>query len=322
MRDQSVVDIPIEAIPVIDVGALVNGDSTATSDVGRAMRQAAETIGFFYVKNHGIAQALIDRVDQVARQFFALPDAVKREVEPTDRHRGFLKVGEAKMYAGAKIDLKESYIWGLDLAHDDADYVAGNRMHGPNRWPAQIPQMRATFNEYFQASNACGRMLLRAFAASLNISPEYFVTHFAKPVTRCSAVFYPPQLPDAGEDQFGVAPHTDFGTLTLVYQDPIGGLQVRARDGKWVIAHPIPGTLVVNVGDLLARWTNDRFKSTPHRVINRSGRERLSIAAFVDPDFETPIRSVTAAGETPRYDPVTCGEYILGRFDKAFAYRA
>jgi isopenicillin N synthase-like dioxygenase len=107
----------------------------------------------------------------------------------------------------------------------------------------------------------------------------------------------------------------------VLYQDPIGGLQVQTRGGDWVIAQPIPGTLVVNVGDLLSRWTNDRFKSTPHRVVNASGRARLSIAAFVDPDFATPVRPVLAAGEAARYAPVRCGDYILGRFDAAFDYR-
>ena len=225
------------------------------------------------------------------------------------------------MRGSARVDLKESGIWGIDIAADDPDYVAGNRMHGANRWPAELPLMRAAFNRYFDAANACGRMLLRGFAASLDAPPDTFVRSFTKPVTRCSAVFYPPQSPDASEDQFGVAPHTDYGVITVLYQDPIGGLEVRTRSGDWVVAHPIPGTLVINVGDLLARWTNDRFQSTPHRVVNRSGRERLSIAAFVDPDYDTLIDPVVRSGDAARYAPITCGEYILGRFDQSFAYR-
>ena len=150
-------------------------------------------------------------------------------MKPLDRHRGFLSIGQAKMYAGAKVDLKESFIWGIDIDENDPDYRAGNRMLGPNRWPAALPEMRPLFNRYFDAANACGRMLLRAFAASLDVDADYFSRSFSKPVTRCAAVFYPPQPPDSGEDQFGVAPHTDYGTLTVLYQDPIGGLQVRNR---------------------------------------------------------------------------------------------
>lgn len=321
MAYAQVKDITASAIPVIDVAALASGTHVEVRAVARAMREAAQSIGFFYVRNHGLPQLLVDEVDRTARAFFALPLEVKNQVKPRDRHRGFLSVGQAKMEVGAKVDLKESFIWGLDVDDDDPDYRAGNRMHGPNRWPESMPSMRPLFNRYFEATNAVGRMLLRGFAASLDVDPDYFSGRFAKPVTRCTAVYYPPQPPDAGEDQFGVAPHTDYGTLTVLYQDPIGGLQVRTNAGEWVIAHPIPGTLVINVGDLLGRWTNDRFQSTPHRVVNASGRERLSIAAFVDPDFDMLIEPVVQAGETAKYAPVRCGDYILGRFDAAFAYR-
>lgn len=313
-------NIAVETIPVIDVGGLANG--AGVEAVARQMRAAAEGIGFFYVRNHGIPEALIQRVAEVSRRFFAHPEADKRTAAPRDRHRGWLQVGQAKMHAGAKVDLKESFVWGLDVPEDDADCLAGNRMHGPNRWPAFLPEMRPTLNAYFDAAQTCGRMLLGAFAASLGVAPDYFNARFAKPVSRGTLIYYPPQDPSAGEEQFGVAPHTDYGVMTLLHQDQTGGLQVRAKSGEWVMAHPIPGTLVINVGDLLARWTNDRFNSTDHRVVNASGRERYSIAVFLDPDYDTPIVPVTQAGETAHYPPVTCGEYILSRFDKSFAYRA
>jgi isopenicillin N synthase-like dioxygenase len=313
-------NIAVESIPVIDVGALAGGSGIEA--VARQMREAAEGVGFFYVRNHGLPEQLIGDAEDVARRFFARPDCEKQTVAPLDRHRGWLKVGQAKMYAGARVDLKESFIWGLDVASDDPDYVAGNRMHGPNRWPAFLPEMRATLNAYFEAAHVCGRMLLGAFAASLGVAPDYFSARFAKPVTRGTLIYYPPQDPDAGEQQFGVAPHTDYGVITLLHQDATGGLQVRARSGEWVMAHPIQGTLVINVGDLLARWTNDRFRSTDHRVVNASGRERYSIAVFLDPDHDTPIVPATPGGEAAHYPPVTCGEYILSRFDRSFAYRS
>ncbi len=124
-----------------------------------------------------------------------------------------------------------------------------------------------------------------------------------------------------GADHFGVSPHTDFGCMTLLYQDMTGGLRVQGRRGEWLTAHPIEGTLVVNVGDLLARWTNDRFQSTRHAVVNTSGAERLSIPVAVDPNWETAIDPVTLAGENAHYPSVRCGDYIVGRFDKSFAYR-
>ncbi|MGH7004219.1 MAG: 2OG-Fe(II) oxygenase family protein, partial [Alphaproteobacteria bacterium] len=127
-----------------------------------------------------------------------------------------------------------------------------------------------------------------------------------------------------GADQFGVSAHTDYGCITFVCQDDSGGLQVRNRAGEWIAAPPIPGTLVVNIGDLLARWTNDLFRSTPHRVVNTSGRARYSLAVFYDPDFDAEVKvidSCLAPGAAPRYAPTTCGAHVLSKFDAAFAYR-
>ena len=312
--------IAATAIPVIDMAPLRHHTLADAQHVGRQLLDAAETIGFFYVRNHGIPPELIARMDAVARRFFSSPLEEKQKVKVAPWHRGYIKIGEAKMYGNAKSDLKESVIWGQE---GSGDTETGTRINlrGPNQWPASIPEMRAALNEYFDAANQCGRVLFRAFAANLGRDLDYFTQQFDRPITRCSLVYYPPQPPDLGDDQFGVAPHTDYGCLTLVYQDPIGGLQVRGRDGEWVIAHPIEDTLVVNIGDLLARWTNDEFKSTPHRVINRSGRPRLSIAAFVDPNYETMVVPICRDGAPPLYDNVSCGDYIVSRLDASFSYR-
>ena len=314
-------EIAITEIPVIDVGVLYTDAQRGLPEVAAAMRDAAERAGFFYVRNHGIGRELIARTEAIARRFFAQPLAARQSVAPGTHHRGYLRIGEAKMHTKARPDLKESFIWGLDVGPDDPDYLAGNRMIGPNNWPSFMPEMRAALNEYLDAANACAQVLLQAFATSLGVEPERFTRNFSKPVSRGALVHYPAQEPDAGEKQFGVSPHTDYGVITLLHQDDVGGLQVSNRRGEWLTAHPIEDTLVINVGDLLARWTNDRFKSTPHRVVNQSGRERLSIAVFADPDYDTPIVPVVAPGDTARYEPTGCGEYILGRFDASFAYR-
>jgi len=313
--------VDVGGIPVIDVAPLGGGAADAVAAVGGEMREAAARIGFFYVRNHGIDADVIASAEAIARRFFATPLERKLEVGPVDLHRGFLHVGQAKMHDKAKVDLKESFIWGLDVDGDDPDYRAGNRMIGPNRWPAFLPEMRPVLNAYLDAAHGCAKRLLRALAASLGAAEDYFVRRFDKPISRGSLIYYPPQDPAAGVDQFGVAPHTDYGVITLLHQDDVGGLQVATRAGEWVTAQPIPGTLVINSGDLLGRWSNDRFKSNPHRVVNSSARERLSIAVFADPDFDTPIVPVTAPGEDAKYPEVRCGEYILGRLDAAFAYR-
>ena len=164
---------------------------------------------------------------------------------------------------------------------------------------------------------------MRGFAIGLGLDPEYFLQSADRPMSRASFVFYPAQPPEMGDDQFGVGPHTDFGVLTVLCQDDVGGLQVQDVNGEWIQAPPIPGSLIVNVADLLARWTGGFYKSTPHRVVNASGRERMSLVLAWDPNPETLIdaRQVHGADFQGAEDPITCGDYLLWRFGKAFAYR-
>ena len=314
--------IDADRIPVIDMAPLSGGDRAAIAAVGQALLDAAQRVGFFYVRNHAVPQPLIDRVYALSRRFFALPPEVKQSVRINALHRGFLAIGAARMYDKARIDLKESFIWGPELGLDDPDVTAGKPLMGPNQWPAVMPELAPTLTDYSRAVMDCGRSLLRGFAVSLGLDPDFFGERFAKPLARCSLIYYPPQPPESGSDQFGVAPHTDYGGLTLLNQDDTGGLQVRTRSGEWVTALPIPGTFVVNIGDLMARWTNDRFVSTPHRVVNSSGRARYSMGVFFDPAFDTVIDPRELRLDGPAlYPPVTSGEYIVSRLNKAFTYR-
>ncbi len=304
--------IDVASIPVIDLTGLAHGGDVVRS-VGQQMLQAAEQVGFFYVRNHGIPASQIDAVLGVSARFFAEPLARKQEVAVNAGHRGFIQMGQAKMATGAKPDLKESFIWGLDDPGPDGI--------PPNRWPDFLPEMRGVLTGFFAAGNQLGWSLLRGFAAALDIEEDRFVRSIDRPIGRGSMIYYPPQPPEMGSDQFGVSTHTDYGCLTLLYQDSTGGLQVQGSGGTWLTAHPIPDTFVVNVGDLLARWTNDRFRSTPHRVVNSSGRTRLSTALFIDPNRDTLIDPVLEPGAVAHYPPVTCGDYLRARFDATFAYR-
>jgi len=316
---------PIDAsrIPVIDVGALGTGREAAAAEVARALTAAARDPGFFYVRNHGVAHEVLDDALAASKRFFSEPAQRKSEVAISERHRGWLRVGEARMYGGARPDLKESFVFGIDLPPEHPQLDGRNPILGSNRWPAFAPALRPAANAFFEAMSACATRLMRAFALALDLAPDTFTRDVQVPVSRGSFIYYPPQPPDLGEEQFGVAPHSDYGCLTLLWQDATGGLEVRDVNGEWVTAHPIEDTLVVNVGDLLARWSNDRFRSTPHRVINRSGGERYSMALFYDPDADTVIdpRVALRAQEESRYPPITCAEHILARYGAAFAYR-
>jgi len=310
-----------EQIPVIDLGPLAEGPEGQAA-VGRAMRRASTDIGFFYVRNHGIPAEVLERAVAASRRFFALPPADKQAAAVNERHRGWLGPNQSRMYKGAQVDLKESFNFGLELAAEDPAVAQGPALMGPNNWPVAAPDLRPAAYGYYEAALACGRRMLSALALALDLPADWFASRFTRPIARGSLLYYPPQPADLGRDHFGVGPHTDYGCLTLLWQDQNGGLEVRARDGRWVMAPPLPDTLVINVGDLLARWSNDRFVSTPHRVVNRSGRERYSIAVFFDPNFDAIVdpRDLPGGGD-PLYPPVGAGAHILGRFDAAFAYR-
>ena len=302
-------------IPVID---LSSDDATAA----RAIHAACTTSGFFYVARHGVPASVIERTVDQARAFFRQPVEQKRRAAVNAHHRGFNALGDALMYEARYPDYKEFFSIGLELPEDDPDVRAGEKLRGPNRWPPGMPAFREAFVAYYDALGACGARLLRCVALSLGAPPDFFAAMYAKRLQRSQMIYYPPHPAAAGADQFGLAPHTDFGCITLLWQDDNGGLEVQERSsGGWIAAPPIPGTLVVNVGDLLGRWTNDRYASTPHRVLNRSGRERFSIATFYDPDYKAVVDPRMLGAETPRYPPIAAGDHILGRIERSFGYR-
>lgn len=313
-----------DKLPIIDISGLRAGDRAAAQRVGQEIERACREVGFFYIVGHGIAQTVIDRALENALAFFRQPAEEKRKVAANKTHRGFHALGDALMYGASKPDYKEFFQIGLDLGADDPDVQAGQPLRGANLWPATPEAFRPAMEAYFQAVGQCGADLLRGVALSLGLAEDFFQAKYAKPLQRTQAVYYPPQDPAAGDDQFGVAPHTDFGCITLLYQDGTGGLEVQNLAGEWVQAPPIAGSFVINVGDLLERWSNDRFKSDSHRVVNRSGKERISIATFYDPTYGAVIdpRDLgLRAGEEAHYPPVAAGDHILGRIDKSFGYR-
>jgi isopenicillin N synthase-like dioxygenase len=311
-------------IPVIPFDGVRQGDASAMKAAAVAIRAACLDSGFFYLSGHGVSDTIIDTVREQAMLFFRQPTETKRLAAVNARHRGFNALGDALMYEARKPDHKEFFSMGLDLPEDDPDVMAGEKLRGPNNWPPGMPAFRAAMEAYYAALGACGADLMRAVAVSLDVDADFFADKYRKRLQRTQVVYYPPQPVDATEDQFGVAPHTDFGCITLLWQDETGGLEVLERASKqWVPAPPIPGTLVINVADLLARWTNDRYASTPHRVVNRSGRERMSIATFYDPDYKALVdpRALATPDAECRYEPVLAGEHIVGRIERSFGYR-
>lgn len=312
---------PLDAslIPVVNIRPLRDG--TDPVGVAQALHEASRTLGFIYISGHGIPDARIEAVRQSAYAFFQSPESEKRKVMVSDKHRGWLGRDGAKMIDEGKTDLKESFIWGYE--DEDGHTPKDHALMGANRWPASPMDLRANAMRYFHEAHSVAHALMRGFALGLGLREDFFLRASDRPLSRASAVYYPPQEEDLGEDQFGVGPHTDFGTLTVLCQDSVGGLQVEDANGEWIEAPPIDGTLVVNVADLLSRWTNGAYKSTPHRVVNSSGRERLSLVLAFDPNPETLVDPSQIPGQDTENmeEPITCGDYLIWRFARAFSYR-
>ena len=312
-------EINHKKIPIIDITDLRNGKNKTI--VAKALHKASSGLGFIYIKGHGIPEKLIEGMRSEGFKFFRSENKTKAEVKVSKNHRGWLSYGGAKMDDDAKPDLKESFIWGYQ--YDDGSLPDDHQLRGVNKWPKFLPSLQQNAMSYFHQINELAKNLLTCFAMGLNLKENFFIRNCNAPLSRASLVYYPDQPKEMGEMQFGVSEHTDFGLLTILCQDSVGGLQIKGLDGQWFHAPPIDGTLIVNVADLLSRWTGGIYKSTPHRVVNSSGQERLSIVLAFDPDPETLINP----GEIPEIEkntneePITCGDYLIWRFNKAFSYR-
>jgi isopenicillin N synthase-like dioxygenase len=303
-----------EEVPTLDLTPLLQGGDLGP--LARQLRQACETIGFFYIRNHGVPQGIIDAAFDASRRFFELPLEERLKTKMDERfRRGFMQQG-INQHSGFAPDQKESFEIGMDLALDDPDVAAGTPLHGPNRWPAEHPWLKESIEAYRTEVLELGRRLLRLFALSLDMPEQFFVPHADKPMMGTRLFHYPPAPPITDENAFGAAPHTDYGMITLLVQDPIGGLELQTRSGEWIAAPYVPGTFVINLGDLFKVWTNDVYVSNKHRVVNRSGRERYSIPTFFNLNYHTLVSCLPtcqSADNPARYEPIKSGEYLLGR---------
>lgn len=313
------------AIPVIDISGAITGGRI--KDVAASIYSAATDHGFFYISGHGIDQSLLDTAFAVSKDFFALPEAQKETVSVDTHQRGWMAQGMSHLQGAKTHDLKEVFFWGTETSPEDPDVLAGKPLVAINQWPSVVfPRLETELRPYYDALCEVARHVMSAIAVSLDQPETFFSACYENPLARGQLVYYPPSTAsDEAQERFGVAPHTDFGVLTLLLQDACGGLQVQSKTGDWIEAPPIPGTLVCNIGDLLARWSNDRFASTVHRVVNRSKAARYSIPIFFDPHTDTIIDPVDlgASKRDSHYDPVTAGQHIAGRNKQSFSqYKA
>lgn len=312
------------AVPVIDISGLRSPDPADGADVAEALGRACEDVGFLSVVGHGVPEPVIDGAFAAARRFFASPPEVKRFASLTDGvlNRGYDGIGSQQLDPTSPApDVKEVFDIGLDLPWDHPLVVAGTPMHGPNSWP-DLDGFREPVEAFYAACRALTERLLAGMALSLGLEEGAFAPFHRTPIATMRLLRYPPALPDQLDGQLGAGAHTDWGAITVLSQDDAGGLEVQLADGCWVPVPPRRDAFVVNVGDLLARWTNDRYRSTRHRVVNPVDRERYSAVFFMDLDHYARIEvlpSCVPPGEAPRYEPTTAGEHLFMKFQESMS---
>lgn len=314
----------MDAIPVIDLGAFLRREAGATGATAEQIRQAVEEIGFFGISGHGVLPDTVSGAFAASARFHSLSLESKLAVKINASHRGYMPMADQHRAEAALPNLSESFLVGADLPADDADVLAEAPMSGLNQWPSDLPEVRRPLEAYRDEMTALGRSMLPLFEAALDLPSGFFAQCFLKPLTFVRALHYPPAPVDMPEGQFGAAPHSDFGFITILAQDDVGGLQVKTRTGNWIDAPNLPGVFIVNVGDMLMRWTNDRFLSTLHRVVNAVDRDRYSLPFFFDPDISTVVSCIDSCqgpGNPARYEPVVWGDFLAGRFDANHKYR-
>ncbi|RWQ45736.1 2-oxoglutarate and iron-dependent oxygenase domain-containing protein [Mesorhizobium sp.] len=309
-----------DKIPIIDVAPLLDGSNK--HGVAKEIRWALSNAGFMYVKNHGIRQDYVQSVFDLSRRFFDLPMSQKMALHVSKSDvalRGYIEPFGENTDPGKTKDLKECFDIGPERSTLEGPFM------GPNQWPASLPDFRELIYGYHQTMVSLAKQLLRGIALSLDLSESYFDTIMRNPLSIQRLLHYPPQSGYIDEGIIGIGAHTDYGNLTILAQDDVGGLQVMNRDGDWVEGIPIHGTFVINIGDLIQRLTNDLYLANMHRVVNTSGRERYSIPFFVDADFDAiigPLSPCVTDSNPLRYQPVRCGEHKFARFAASYAHLA
>jgi isopenicillin N synthase-like dioxygenase len=317
-------------IPSLDLGRSLD-------ELGPQLDAALQDVGFVTVRDHGIPEDVRDRYFDAIRTFFALPLSDKEAIAIGNSpcHRGYVGVGtealdgalgniDDAIGTAAAGDLKETLDTGIDHGPDHPEVLAGTPLHGPNQWP-DLAGFREAVEAYRAAVVAVSERMHGVMAVGLGLPPRYFAEQPGDMMYHLRLIHYPPQnrmTPAPG--QWGCGAHTDYGTLTVLADDGVGGLQVQMRSGEWVDVVVPVGELVVNIGDLMAIWTNDRWVSNPHRVVNPPGVDRYSSPLFVEPSFHLRIETLPtclAADGSTRHEPVVAGPYLLSRFDGTHAYR-
>src|SRR5882724_10052063 len=318
-----------QAIPVIDFGPAFRGEPGGLEAVARQVGHASETVGFFYVAGHGVPQAFIDDAFQASREFHAITLEEKLALKINENNIGYLPVNQSMqrhstVHKATRPNFNESFFISHDRGANHPYAGAGTPLRGKNQWPDGHERMRVAMVAYFKTLEGLGERLLPVLARALAMPADYFGRFFRNEAhINLRFLHYPPQDTD-DEEQFGQGPHTDNSFVTMLAREDVPGLAVRLPSGEWLAPPVIPGTFLVNLGNIMKRWSNDRFRSTPHGVLNDSGKDRYSIAFFYSPNVDSVIEcapSCVSADNPARYPRAVYRDLVLEFYNANYFHR-
>jgi isopenicillin N synthase-like dioxygenase len=322
-------DEATRAIPVIDVGPAFRGEPGGLERVAAEVRRASERIGFFYLAGHGVPPAVVEAAFAASREFHAMPVEEKLKLRINENNIGYLPVmasiqGASQVHKATRPNYNESFFISHDRTPDHPDVKAGRPLRGMNQWPDGHDAMRTAMVRYFTTMEAVGDRLLPVLARALELPAGWFAPFFQNEAhINLRFLHYPPQE-TADDEQFGQGPHTDNSFITMLAREDVPGLAVGLPSGEWLAPPVIEGTFLVNLGNIMKRWSNDRFLSTPHGVLNDSGKDRYSIAFFYSPNVDARIECVPSCvsqDNPPRYPPAVYRDLVLAFYNANYFHR-
>ena len=321
-----VIRISHDQAHVVDFGGIYSSSLKDRKAIGKVFKDAFTGPGYLLLKNHQFPNSVVNRAYSAMREFFSLPLSEKMKCHYLDwpNHRGYVPLeginADHSLKGG---DMSEAIEMAQDLPKDDPDHLAGIRFYGPNNWPTKPESFRWALGTYFECQLELGFHILRAFEYALETEEGFFTNKYTKPLSRTRVCYYPQQTENSIDiAHIGIGAHTDYECFTTVWQD-VEGLQMLGDDGRWRLVPPIPGTIALNLGDLMQMWTNDVFKSTLHRVINTSGRERYSLVQFFGVDYNVMVEGLDTciSDKKPwKYEPIKAGVHSENMVSATYHY--
>jgi isopenicillin N synthase-like dioxygenase len=293
-------------------------------DAVAALRDACINVGFFYLEGHDLVPDDLALVFQESKQIFDLPLKDKEALSDKEMSRGYTAMQEETLDPSVQNegDTKEGYYIGRDIPKTDPRYDPA-KLRGLNQWPSKelLPHFQSTMERYHEAVSSIGFRVVQLIALALGLEKTHFDEHFQGPIATLRLLHYAKRKSQPEIGIYACGAHSDYGIVTLLLTDENPGLQILYRD-EWINVPPKPNAFVVNLGDMLERWTNGLMKSTKHRVLTSGDAERYSIPFFYDPTFETVVECLegcTNENNPPRYPPTTAGEHLVNKYHETHA---